>query len=73
MKKFWEIFSDLNKNKNGNFHNLLIKVKESFELINKDMKKIIKEIKKALNTLDAQYNNRKESLISLEDKFNQII
>ena len=66
-------FSDSNKNKNGYFHNLLIKIKESFELINNEMKKIIREINEKINNLDEEYKKRKDSFISLKYKSDQII
>ena len=77
ISKYEEIleneFSDSNKNKNGYFHNLLIKIKESFELINNEMKKIIREINEKINNLDEEYKKRKDSFISLKYKSDQII
>ena len=77
MSKYEEIleddFSDLDKNKNGYFQNLLIKVKESFEIINNKMDKIIREINDKINNLEIQYKKREESFFSLKDNSKQII
>ena len=77
MSKYEEIleddFSDLDKNKNGYFQNLLFKVKESFEIINNKMDKIIREINDKINNLEIQYKKREESFFALKDNSKQII
>ena len=61
-----EIFTDLeNMDK---FHELLIKIKESFGLINKETEKTMNQIQEKIENLNIHLEERKDSFYSLREK-----
>ena len=61
-----EIFTDLeNMDK---FHELLIKIKESFGLINKETEKTMNQIQEKIENLNFNLEKRKDSFYSLKEK-----
>ena len=68
MSKFEEILEEFTEIENyDNFHDLLLKIKESFELINIEMTNITKIIEDKINNLEIKFKNREKSFNSLKE------
>ena len=74
MSKFEEILEQFtDKNNHEDYHKQLIKIKESFQLINKKKNEIIKQTEEKINNLFKQYIERKESFNLLKKDRIEII
>ena len=74
MSKFEEILEEFTEIENyDNFHDLLLRIKESFELINIEMNKITKKIEDKINNLEIRFKDREKSFNILKEARNQTI
>ena len=74
MSKFEEILEQFtDKNNHKDYHKQLIKIKESFQLINKKKDEIIKQTEEKINNLFKQYKERRESFNLLKKDRIEII
>ena len=74
MSKFEEILEEFTEIENyDNFHDLLLRIKESFELINIEMNKITKKIVDKINNLEIRFKDREKSFNILKEARNQTI
>ena len=74
MSNFEEILEEFTEIENyDNFHELLLKVKESFELINNEMDRITKKIEEKIKNLDIQFKKRENSFNYLKEESKKTI
>ena len=74
MSNFEEILENFtDPNDYNNFHQSLLKIKNSFIIINEKKEQMQKEINENINNLESQYHLRKKGLDSLREKANGYI